>query len=146
MGTGVNDGAFCIAQTGLCHATCALNDDCVSNCCVPVTGQVLGACMAASFCGLAGVGDPCDTGSDCATGVCDAWCQEACTASDAICASTPSSLRNAQGKYNWCFDTGSGAACFPGCSTTSDCTVYGTGYTCQSAPDVTGYTTSVCSL
>lgn len=146
-GTGVSDGAFCIEQTGLCHAKCAINDDCVSNCCVPVTGQPLGACMSASFCGFGGgVGDPCTSSSECASGSCDGWCQESCSVADALCESAPGSLRNAQGFYNWCFDTSSGAACFPGCSTNSDCTVYGLAYTCQSAPDVTGHTTKVCSL
>ena len=146
-GTGVNEGAFCIEQTGLCHATCAINDDCVSNCCVPVTGEARGACMSASFCGgLAGVGDPCASDSECASGSCAGWCQELCSAADALCESAPGSLRNAQGFYNWCFDTSSGAACFPGCSTNSDCTVYGPAYTCQSGPDATGYTAKACSL
>jgi len=145
-GTGVSEGAFCIEQTGLCHATCALNDDCVSNCCVAVTGQTRGACVSASFCGLAGVGDPCASGSECASGSCDGWCQESCSAADNICASAPGSVRNAQGFYNWCFDTSGGAGCFPGCTTNSDCTVYGPAYTCQSGTDVTGFTARVCSL
>ena len=146
-GTGVSDGAFCIAQTTQCHAKCASNDECVSNCCVAVTGQALGACMAASFCGgLAGVGDPCTSASECASGSCDGWCQESCGVGDALCSSTPGSLKNAQGFYNWCFGTSSSAECFPGCSTTSDCTVYGAGYTCQSGTDVTGFTTKACSL
>ena len=145
-GTGVSDGAFCIEQTGLCHATCATNDDCVSDCCVPVTGQTRGACMSASFCDLGGVGDPCTSGSECASGSCGGWCQESCSAADAICASAPASLRNAQGFFNWCFDTSSGAACFPGCSTNSDCTVYGPAYTCQSGTDVAGFPTNACSL
>src|SRR5512134_2094704 len=38
-GSGVSDGAFCIEQTGQCHAKCASNSECVSNCCVAVTGQ-----------------------------------------------------------------------------------------------------------
>ena len=145
-GSGVSDGAFCIEQTGLCHAKCASNAECVSNCCVAVTGQALGACMSPSFCGLAGVGDPCTSGSQCASGSCDGWCLASCSATDAICESAPGELMNANGFYNWCFATsGGGAACFPGCTTNSDCTIYGAGYTCQSAADVNGFTTRVCS-
>jgi hypothetical protein len=145
-GSGVNDGAFCIQQTGLCHATCAINDDCVSDCCVPVTGQALGACMAASFCGLRGVGDPCTSPSQCASGSCQGWCEETCSASDNLCRSTSSSLQNSEGFYNWCFATSSGTSCFPGCSTTDDCAVYGAAYTCKMATDVTGFTAKACSL
>jgi hypothetical protein len=146
-GSGVTEGAWCISQTDQCHAKCSTNTDCVSNCCVPVTGQALGACMSASYCGgLKGVGDPCAAGTECESGICGGWCQQACGVGNAVCRSTSSSLKNENGFYNWCFSTSSGASCFPGCDTTADCAVYGNQYTCKTATDVTGFTTQACSL
>lgn len=147
-GSKASKGAYCISEDNLCHAKCTTGSDCASKCCVSVTGEAMGACAAASECASgAGVGDPCSANGDCASGSCNRWCQATCSATNAVCASTSSSVKNARGAYNWCGAalSGGGSVCYPGCSAASDCTVYGSGVSCRSFTDVTGFTTKVCS-
>jgi|GEM_PF-3193290 len=142
-------GAICIADDGACHAKCTAGSQCVSGCCTPVSGETYGVCAdAATYCPtLKGVGDPCAADSECASGSCNDWCQASCGAGNSTCSSTPSRTLNNQGQSNSCvFTQANTYSCFPGCLTDPDCTVYGTGYTCQLIDDVDGYYVSVCSL
>lgn len=142
-------GAVCIVDDGVCHAKCATGAQCVSGCCVAVTGETYGVCAdAATYCPtLKGVGDPCAADSECASGSCNDWCQASCAVGNSSCSSTPSRTLNNQGQANACvFTQANTYSCFPGCVTDGDCTVYGTGYTCQVIEDVDGYYAFVCSL
>ena len=147
--SGTPMGAVCITDDNVCHAKCASGTQCVSGCCASVTGQSYGVCAdAATYCpALKGVGDPCAADSECASGSCNDWCQATCASGNSTCSSTTSRLLNSRGEPNWCvFTQASTYSCFPGCVTNADCTVYGTGYTCQTVTDVDGLTDNVCSL
>lgn len=142
-------GAVCIVDDGVCHAKCTTGAQCVSGCCAAVMGETYGVCAdAATYCPtLKGVGDPCAANAECASGSCNGWCQASCGAGNSSCSSTPSRPANSQGEPNWCvFTQANTYSCFPGCVVDADCTVYGTGYTCQIIEDVDGYYASVCSL
>jgi hypothetical protein len=140
-------GATCLSDDHLCHAKCTSGSQCKSGCCAALTGQTYGACAATSFCpALKGVGDPCAANTECATGLCSGWCRGACDATNDLCLSTSSSAFNSQGNVNWCvLLTTGGYSCFPGCISSSDCAVYGTGLTCKPAMIVDGTTDYVCS-
>jgi hypothetical protein len=142
-------GAVCIVDDGVCHAKCMTGSQCVSGCCVPVTGETYGVCAdAATYCPtLKGVGDPCAADSECASGSCNDWCQASCGSGNSLCSSTPSRLFNSQGQANSCvFTQANTYSCFPGCTNDGDCAVFGSGYTCQIVEDVDGYYPAVCSL
>ena len=142
-------GATCISDDGVCHAKCMNASQCVSGCCVPVKDETYGVCADATiYCpALKGVGDPCSADSECASGSCNDWCQATCGVGNSSCDSTPSRPSNSQDQTNSCVLTQANTySCFPGCVTNSDCSVYGTSYTCQIVSDVDGYYAFVCSL
>jgi hypothetical protein len=137
-----------------CESACTTNLSSASNqrlmAMLGKNGCIATSCSVA--CGTAGgIGDPCTQGSDCASGLCanggsgNGWCSRTCT-QNTDCASTSSSITDREGELVWCMATSGGQkACFPGCSSSSQCTSwYGVG-SCVTGTAVNGATASVCS-
>ena len=114
----------CSAQTKPCSTA---NDCCDGLACY----RNVKACHTAANLNL---GDPCRKDSECSSGVCSAWCTKNCV--------TTTQCTNA----TVCTGAmGGGTVCFPLCQTNADCTVFGTGVTCQPAFDINGGSTHICS-
>ena len=82
-----------------------------------------------------GIGDRCASDAECRDGSCagtPGWCTKSCT-QHYDCKGYPQ-INNEFAKFNYCLETANGAnACFPGCSTNSDCAKYASDLTCQNA-------------
>ena len=105
-----------------------------ATCCTNLTcSRFVSSCTTAS--GLA-IGEPCDADSQCASGMCAGWCTKPC-GSDADC--TPN--------VSYCVMATTGYLCFPWCGpgSNTNCSVYGSGVTCQGSTSVGGVSTEVCS-
>jgi hypothetical protein len=133
-GTGVNEGAFCIEETGLCHATCTLNDDCVSNCCVPVTGETLGGLHERELLRrLGGRGRSLHLRLRVRVRLLRRMVSGVVQRQRRPVLVGAGVLEERARVLQLVLRDDERRRCFPGCSTNSDCTVYGPGYTCQSA-------------
>ncbi len=98
-------------------------------------------------CSEAGVGDPCSAQEDaCTTGLSCAglWCTKTCLhASD--CSGLGAAGGNAFGQVNACMHSAtSGAICFPGCTSDSDCSAFPGTY-CLSTTSADGLSVTVCA-
>jgi hypothetical protein len=87
-------------------------------------------CVTASNLGL---GEPCTSDTQCASGLCSDYCTKYCTTTS-DCGSTAM----------YCIDTTIGFACVPYCKYNSDCAVYGGTNTCKMGVDSNGVTLPCC--
>ena len=121
---------------GKCGAapTCATSGQfCTSlgDCCQNLTCPRFG-----TRCALGLIGDPCSANGDCGAGLtCNGWCTKAC-ASKADCASG--------NEVNECVSTTSGFLCFPFCTTSGQCAIYGAGVTCGPSVIAEGGSINTC--
>ena len=146
-----------------CNGDSACESACTTNLSSASNGRLMAllgneGCIAKSCnvaCGVgssaAGIGDPCSSDSECASGLCanggsgPGWCSRTCS-KNTDCASSSSSITDSHGELVWCLETTGGQyACFPGCSSSSQCSSwYGAG-SCVTGTAVNGATASVCS-
>jgi hypothetical protein len=80
-----------------------------------------------------GIGDPCSSSSECASGMClgGGWCSKTCS-SHSDCNGDYSGGTNSNGNENSCLDdTAGGKHCFPDCNTNADCGSYASGTSCK---------------
>jgi hypothetical protein len=116
--------------------SCPSGMACVENKCTLVPDAGTGNAPDAGS-GASGLGAPCSSDSDCASGYCDDadWCSRICT-SDADC-----------NNGTVCISTTSGSNyCFPTCGQDTDCSVYDDDVlSCTGATDVSGQSTFICS-
>ena len=94
----------------------------------------------------AGIGDPCQSTADCATGECNGhWCTKTCT-SNTDCVSTSQSITNSVGQLVWCVESAGGTnLCFPGCSSNAECSGFGSGVSCSETTVTNGSATDICA-
>jgi hypothetical protein len=87
------------------------------------------------------IGSACRTAAGCSSGDCSTggWCTSGCT-TNVQCGI------NAYGALDWCVENGAGVdVCFPGCASTADCAIYGSGSTCQETIATNGAVATICA-
>jgi hypothetical protein len=85
---------------------------------------------------LTQLGGPCSSSqeSQCASDDCNGvWCTQLC-ASDSNCSSRTTCAELPDGFHY----------CFPNCTSNSDCSVYGSNFTCQQGFDASGFVVTIC--
>jgi hypothetical protein len=146
-----------------CALGCGGSSSCISACTSGLSSGSSGSLSAMASCEQSscasecnatpptgmGLGDSCTSASQCGSGDCNngGWCTQSCSASNNVCAGGHGTdgLQNQFGQVNWCVLNSSNVdICFPGCSTTADCTHY-PGTTCQSVTTADGSRQSICA-
>lgn len=140
----------CVNST--CAATCTSGAQCQTGCCAPLVSGG-SACGPSSLCGgnqTAGIGDPCNSTTDCQSGLTCAgvgggWCTRNCTTSLPDCNGVGIDGVNRAGRVNWCIaNQGGNSSCFPSCASNSDCSPF-TSTSCKSGSTTIGTAVSACT-
>jgi len=137
---------YCIENASneyICFPGCTTSADCDAysgTTCQQIVGGTQNICSAPST-NNGYIGDPCTTDTDCTEGTCMTgilWCTQTCTV-DSDCEGTDSA-----GNPTYCVENGNNKyICFPGCTTTADCSAYNdSALTCQPIGTESG---SICS-
>jgi hypothetical protein len=146
-------GNPCSSTSSCCAGLTCTNNACVVPVMPPTCATAGQFCKGTSACctGLSclryspkcekgDIGDPCRDATDCRSGLdCQGWCTRAC-ASDAACATVTDSPKG----VNSCVESTSGFICFPFCTSTPECSIYGAGATCAPGNWVSGGTITTC--
>lgn len=123
-----------ICQAGTCKLPSCAGPACITsaNCCTNYTcARFARTCQSAR---ALPIGEACTASAQCTSGVCSDYCTKPCT--------KHSDCSGSGG--NFCMETVSGFLCIPSCLGPADCTVFGTGVSCQGGKDPGGLMLKAC--